>query len=423
MGARISRTWRVVLIVLVLLVAFRLSLPYVVTRHVNNVLSDLGEYQGSVRSVDIDLYRGAYELDSLVIFKSDSNHNIPFITIPSTDLSIEWKSIFQGALVGQIIFEKPALNFIVRSKGEHQSDTSLRAQNGKEVDWTIPLKEIMPFDINRIMINDGRVIVHDLSRDRKNDVFLKNIELDALNLSNAKDNPERLPARVYLQALSIGNGQLNVAMSINPLEKLPDLDMDLRFENVNLNMLNEFFGAYGEVDVKQGHFSLFSEVSVSDGKVTGFVKPMFQDLRVIDVKLDPDKPIQLAWESMMGFMAQTIRKQKQSQVTTRVDLQGDIASVEASFWPSLWSLFGNAFISALEVKDQPAVTVTAVQREQAAETEMASTKEPEEADKKDLKKEKRKEKREERRRARKERRERENAKAEENKSAEDDSGV
>src|SRR5687767_11616692 len=100
MGRNLTRTWRVVLIVLVLLVAVRLALPYIVTRYVNNVLSEIEGYRGSVHDIDIHLYRGAYAIDSLKIFKVDGNQEIPFVDIPLADLSIEWGALFQGALVG-----------------------------------------------------------------------------------------------------------------------------------------------------------------------------------------------------------------------------------------------------------------------------------------------------------------------------------
>src|SRR3954466_15549722 len=96
---------KVLIGVVVLLVAVRLALPYIVTRYVNKVLGELEGYRGQIYDVDIHLLRGAYQIDSLKIFKINGNKEIPFIDIPLMDLSVEWQSLFNGKVVGEILFE------------------------------------------------------------------------------------------------------------------------------------------------------------------------------------------------------------------------------------------------------------------------------------------------------------------------------
>jgi hypothetical protein len=403
MAIKLNRWWRAVLVVVALLVAMRLALPWFVTRHVNKVLNELEGYRGSIHDVDIELYRGAYKIDSIRIFKIDGNKEIPFIDIPLTDLSVEWEALFNGALVGEVNFHSPVLNFISEKKsGGGGQDEKANEQTGKDVDWTEPIKKLMPFDINRLSIHDGKLAFHDLSTDPKVDIFLRDVEMDALNLNNAKDNPEELPSRVYLQAISLGNGQLNLAMRINVLKEVPDLDMDLRFENVNMTALNDFFQAYAHVDVESGSFNLYSEVAVADGEITGYVKPLLNGLHVVDLKEDSDKPAQLLWESMVGFVTEIFENQKEDQFATRVPVEGQITEVNSPFWPALWGIFSNAFVEAFDRNTDGTVTLGTVAI--AKHKESASA---EEKSKKELRKEHRKEKRDERRKARKERKDRE----------------
>jgi hypothetical protein len=403
MGRKINRTWRVVLVVLVLLVAFRLSLPYIVTRYVNKVLNELEGYRGSVHDVDIHLYRGAYQIDSLKIFKINGNEEIPFVQIDVTDLSIEWEALLNGAIVGEVNFYRPVLNFISEKKEEADSpasDEGATEQTGENVDWTEPIRQLVPFDINRLSIHDGKVAFYDLSTNPQVDVFLHDLEMDALNLNNAKDNPEDLPSRVYLQAISVGNGQLNLAMRINVLKQIPDLDLDLRFENVNMKALNDFFEAYAHVDVESGSFNLYSEVAVVDGEITGYVKPLFNGLHVVDLKKDDDKPARLVWETMVGFLTEVFENQKKNQFATRVPVQGQIAEVNSPFWPALWGIFSNAFVEAFDKNTDGTVSLGTMA---VADNEVDA---PEvKKSKKELRKERRKEKREQRRRARKDKKE------------------
>jgi hypothetical protein len=404
MGWKINRTWRVVLVVLVLLVAFRLSLPYIVTHHVNNVLSELDGYRGSIYDVDIQLYRGAYQIDSLRIFKVAGNQQIPFVNIPVTNLSIEWNALLSGALVGEISFYEPVLNFIgeKESLADEVVDEKPTEQTGEDVDWAESMKRLMPIDINRVNIHDGKVAFYDLTTSPQVDLFLDHVELEALNLNNAKDNPEPLPSRVYLQAISIGNGQLNMAMRINVLKEIPDVDLDMRFENVDMRALNDFFKAYGHADVEAGQFNLYAELAVSEGEITGYAKPHFNELKVADWKTDDGEPHELLWESMVGFLTEVFEKQRKEQFATRVPVEGEIDDVDSPFLPALWGIFSNAFVDAFEKSTDQTVSFSTLS---IARNDVSTTEDKK--SKKDIRKEKRREKREQRRRAKKEKKQRE----------------
>ena len=390
---KLNRTWRVVLIVLVVLVAVRLALPFIVTRYVNKVLSELEGYRGVIEEVDIHLIRGAYQIHGLKIYKVDGNKEIPFVDIPTTDLSIEWDALFQGAIVGEVGFEKPVLNFIASKKDGKPGTTSEQA--GEDIDWTEPIKKLMPFDINRLQINDGKITFYDFSTKPEVDLFLENVQLDALNLNNAKDNPEKLPSRIYLQALSIGNGQLNLAMKANVLKQVPDMDLDLRFENVDMTALNNFFGAYAKVDIEKGVFNLYSELAVNEGNITGYVKPLFNDLKVVDWEEDKEQPAKLIWESMVGFLAEIFENQREDQFATRVPLNGHIADVNTPFWPALWNVFSNAFVQAFENNTDGTISIASASESGNSSVDQGNSGKS--------KKELRREKRKERKKAKKER--------------------
>jgi hypothetical protein len=390
---KVNRTWRVVLIVLVVLVGVRLVLPFIVTRYVNRVLSEIKGYNGTIDDVDLHLIRGAYQIHGIKITKTDGNQQIPFVEIPHTDLSVEWNALFHGSLVGEITFDGPILNFIGSRKDSVQSkkDSSKgEIQAGEHTDWTEPIKKLMPFDINRLRINNGKITFHDFSTTPEVNIALSNMQMDAINLNNATDNPEKLPSRVYIQALSIGNGQLNLAMKANILKETPDLDFDLRFENVNMRALNDFFKAYANVDIEKGNFNLYSEVAVLNGQITGYVKPLFSNLKVVG-KNDRDQPAELLWESMVGFLTEIFENQKKDQFATSVPLEGQIAEVNAPFWPALWNVFTNAFVEAFSNNTDG--TISLASAEKNGQQSVAPQK---------SKKELRRERRKERRKAKKE---------------------
>lgn len=63
-------TWlKVAIILLVLVVAIRIALPYVVLRYTNKTLATMNGYTGHVEDIEIALLRGAYKIDSIYINK------------------------------------------------------------------------------------------------------------------------------------------------------------------------------------------------------------------------------------------------------------------------------------------------------------------------------------------------------------------
>lgn len=379
-----NRKLQIVVIIIALIVAARLALPYFVTRYVNKVLGELEGYRGQIYDVDIHLIRGAYQIDSLKIFRVNGNEEIPFIDIPVMDLSVEWKALFEGKVVGEIHFQDPKLNFIAGKKEKSKGEDTGSEQTGEDVDWTEPIKKLMPLEINRMTVSNGQLTFFDFTTSPKVDLSLKNVEMEALNLNNAKDHEDTLPSTVKLTARSIGDGLLTVDMKINVMKQMPDLDMDLKFEQVHMPALNDFFDAYAEIDVEKGTFNLYSEVAVLDGKISGYVKPLFNDLKVIDLKKDKEKPLELIWEGIAGLLIEIFENQSKDQFATRVPLSGQIAEVKSPFWPTLWNIFRNAFVEAFERNTDNTINIASTDGETSAKS------------KKEIRKERRAKKREER---------------------------
>lgn len=325
-----------------MLIAARLSMPFFVTRYVNKVLNDLEGYRGSVHDVDIHLYRGAYSIDSLKIFKLDGNKEVPFVDIPLTDLSIEWRALLDGAVVGEVVLADPKLNFI--GGGEPAGN-----QDGGNADWTQPIKDLVPFEINRLEIQHGTINFHNFTTEPKVSISLNDLDAVALNLNNASGQKERLPSTISATATSMGGGRLTVSAGINVLKEIPDMDLDLKFEKVNMTPLNDFFMAYAKVDVEQGSFNLYSELTIDSGMVAGYVKPMAVGVKVADWKKDKEKPINLLWQSFVGLVTEVFENQKEDQFATKVPLEGNLnKNINAGVWPSVWNIFQNGFVKAFE---------------------------------------------------------------------------
>src|SRR6202000_868455 len=109
---RKRRTWLIVLgSLLVLLIAFRIALPYILLRFVNKELQTIPGYTGHVDGIDVHLIRGAYTIKVIKLDKTGGKIPVPFFSAERLDLSVEWSAIFHGRLVGKIIVGHPIINF------------------------------------------------------------------------------------------------------------------------------------------------------------------------------------------------------------------------------------------------------------------------------------------------------------------------
>lgn len=357
------RQWVFIAIgVIALLIAARAALPWFVTRYANKVLHDMEDYGGSVADVDMALYRGAYTIDDVKVFKVNGNREIPFIDIPRIELRVQWDALLKGALVGRVVLYQPELNFINKE------------QAGEKVDWVERAKELFPVRINRFEIVNGTVTYYDFTTEPNIDVQVEDLQLVATNFANVEDPSEAeqqaaqraqsdggnerqqdpqqreqeekaLPAAIRATAVSIGGGELDLDMRLDPLQEVPDLDMNLRFESVNMPALNEFFRAYAGVDVEQGTFSVYSEMAVNDGVVKGYIKPVAENLELVDLGKEGDV-FSLIWESIVAFAAEIFENQEKDRLATQIPLSGDLNNVETSVWTALWNIYRNGFVQA-----------------------------------------------------------------------------
>ncbi len=329
------------LVIIFVLLSVRIALPFIIKSYVNNTLQNLEGYTGSVTDIDINLYRGAYVIDSLKIEKLDGNNPVPFVLVKEIDLSVEWGALFDGAIVGEIELISPVLSFVA-------SSDSVSGQSGENIDWTKPIKDLLPLKINRFAINDGTIHYLDYGADPVVDIYLKEFKMVVTNLNNAEDIEKKLPSHLELNAVSIGDGRLNISADLNILKKIPDFDLNFKFENAQLPAFNNFLNAYAGIDAEEGVFNLFSEAAVNDGNIEGYIKPILNDFRIFSLEEDSDNLLSLVWEGVVGIVMELFENQGKDQFATKASLSGSIKNLDTGIFPAIWNIFKNAFIEAFK---------------------------------------------------------------------------
>ena len=332
--------WIVGLVIFIaLLVAVRAAAPLALQRYVNHVLDRAESYDGHIGDVDLGLWRGAYRIEDVEIVKSDGKVPVPLFESPLVDLSIEWRALLDGSLVGEMWLEQPELNIVAGPREEDQT--------GTEADWREIVRDLMPIRINKVTARNGSIHFRSFRTDPPVDVFLRDVELVVLNLTNSKDLSDDLVARADFEAALMHSGRVKGRLGIDPYADQPSFDLDLVLSGVALKQLNNLFRAYAKVDVQRGTLRLVAELEAKEGRFHGYVKPFFEDVDVISSEeVDDQGVLKSLWEMLVGTASEVFQDQAEDRVATRIPISGSVESPDIGFFATLVNVVRNAFMEA-----------------------------------------------------------------------------
>ncbi|NEW84724.1 MAG: DUF748 domain-containing protein [Mariniphaga sp.] len=347
--------WKILISIAALLIIFRIILPYVLLHYANKTLSSLNGYYGHIDDIDLNLYRGAYIIKEFYIDKLDStsNQHVPLISSKSIDLSIEWKSLLYGRLVGELEIVNPVLRF-TKDKAEPSAIQKDTTEFRKVIENSMPLK------INYFKIVNGKLQFIDSTAQPKVDVAITNIQVLAENLSSVQDST-LLPATVIASA-DVYNGKLDFKMKMDPLAATPTFDMNAELKNTNLPELNDFLKAYAKFDVHAGTFGLYTEFASKNGKFVGYVKPVIKQLKVKGSEDRNDSFFNKLYETLVGAAGVVLKNSEEKQVATKIPIEGEYGDATLGTWYAILDVLRNAFVQALYPSIDHEITILSVDK-------------------------------------------------------------
>jgi hypothetical protein len=182
----------------------------------------------------------------------------------------------------------------------------------------------------------------------KNPNFKLNLTDAHVTLTNYSNHEEQGPARVILSGKFMGSGDTDIDATFLSEEQGPRFDMNLAIKNTDMTSMNSLLLAFGRFDVKHGEFAVYSQMGVKDGSISGYVKPMFSEIKVYEWAQDKNKPVlHQAYEVAVGAAAHVFKNSQTQQVATKVDLTGKLKSPNTSTWQAVVEVVQNAFIQAI----------------------------------------------------------------------------
>lgn len=330
--------------VLLVLVAVRIALPFIVRDQLNARMAQMGEYSGEVERVRLALWRGAYVLHDLDIQKVSGDVPVPFFHAPRTNISLSWRHLFRGRVVGEVAFHTPELNFV---DGGNADDS----QAGRGVDWREQLAGIMPFQLNQVEVHDGTIHFRNFNSSPPIDASIEQVQARIENLGNVVDEGEDdRNASLEADGLLLGQAPVEVRAALDPVGRTDDFALELRITELQLVELNDIAREYAYVDFESGHGEFVLELQARDGALDGYAKPLFHDMQVFswqsDVREGDKNPLRLAWEATVEVVTSVFQNQPEQQFATRVPIQGSIDDRELGVLPAIGGILRNAFIEA-----------------------------------------------------------------------------
>ena len=176
-------------------------------------------------------------------------------------------------------------------------------------------------------------------------VFLSNTDGTLTNLSNHETEGT---AAAKLKGAFMGSGTATAEATFKAEKSGPAFDIGVRIDEVDVTKLNDIFRAYGRFDAASGRFFLYSELNANDGVITGYVKPLFKDLKIYSKEQDKSKPVvRKMYERVVSGVAKILKNRQREEVATKADVLGRIDNPRVSTVDAVVKLVQNAFFKAI----------------------------------------------------------------------------
>jgi hypothetical protein len=152
---------------------------------------------------------------------------------------------------------------------------------------------------------------------------------------------------VKLTGSFMGSGPTKVEGAFRPEKPNPDFKVQVRIVKTPVERLNKVLEAHGHIAASQGTFAFFSDMTVKNNRIEGYVKPFLKDVQVYDPEQDQDTATKKIFEMVVNGVLDLFKNTPTGQVATKTDVSGPVENPHTSTWQILEKLVQNAFFKAI----------------------------------------------------------------------------
>jgi hypothetical protein len=155
-------------------------------------------------------------------------------------------------------------------------------------------------------------------------------------------------ATVKATALAMDQARFEFQMKLDPFSYRPTFHVATRLLGLDVTKVNNLALAYGSFDFKRGWFDLVVEIDAKEGQLSGYVKPLFRNLKLFALKQDikEDNVLQFFWQALLGVTTAVFKNQSRDQFGTLIPFRGDVSTPNTDLLATIGNVLRNAFVRA-----------------------------------------------------------------------------
>ncbi len=155
-------------------------------------------------------------------------------------------------------------------------------------------------------------------------------------------------ATLELKGKFMGTGATRISGTFQPETKNADFTLNVTIENTDMVPMSDLFRSFGDFDIKRGLFSFYSELTIKNNRVYGYVKPLFKDMQVYDKRTTEQKGIfHKLYVGIVSGLSKLLENRSRKEVATKAAISGSLESPNTNIWEVIVNLIRNAFIESI----------------------------------------------------------------------------
>jgi hypothetical protein len=203
----------------------------------------------------------------------------------------------------------------------------------------------MELRINRLEVTKSTFALVNRAASPEYRVDLTDADLTVENLSNQRIEGASV---ARLKGRFMGSGEARAVMTLRPRTGGYDMDLSARIENADMARMNNLVHSYGGFEVAAGQMSVFTELKVTNNVITGYVKPLFRDVKVGTPAGEEEPTLgRRLYQGAVGLAAKILKNRPRGEVATVVTITGRAEQPVYNMWEAVGRLLQNAFIKAI----------------------------------------------------------------------------
>lgn len=330
------------LILLLIFIAVRLALPVFIKKYVVDLLNETPGYQGQVEEVSLSVLEGSLSFKNISLRATDAAVTPPLMDIPALKIGLDWRALLTRHIYTYGVLNRPSLVIMTKPSAKNH----VAATTPDEI-WSNLREVLYRLKLQTLTVKEGTISYQNYTDSPAFKIDLNDVEIEAENLQVHASKANPLPAQLSVNALAFGQAKMNLNLDCNPYAVSPAFKLQSKLESLQLKNIDSVLQHYTDLKFKSGTLSIYLEAAVQNNHLTGYIKPLVQNLKFELPLHAKGNPVKRVYHAMMQGLANLLKNKGTQKNASKISISGPIEDPALSIWSLVTSLLENAFVKAL----------------------------------------------------------------------------